>query len=76
MNIIKFENSNVSVEIILIYFIFFFYLPITSLLIDTTKRTSLILYENQKFRPESGPFVYISNFFEGVNDKFFGFMYV
>ena len=37
---------------------------------------SLFFYENQKFRPQGGPFVYISDFFEGVKVKFFRFMYV
>ena len=37
---------------------------------------SLFFYENQKFRLQGGPFVYISDFFESVKVKFFRFMYV
>ena len=33
---------------------------------------SFFFYENQKFRPQGGPFVYISDFIEGVNVIFFG----
>ena len=32
---------------------------------------SLFFYENQKFRPQGGPFIYIAGFFEGVKVKFF-----
>ena len=34
----------------------------------------LFFYENQKFRPQGGPFVYISDFSEGVKVKFFRFI--
>ena len=35
---------------------------------------SLFFYENKKFRPQGGPFVYIPDFFEGVKVKFFRFI--
>ena len=35
---------------------------------------SLFFYENQRFRPQRGPFVFISDFFEGVKVEFFRFL--
>ena len=35
---------------------------------------SLFFYENQKFRPQGGLFVYISDFFEAVKVAFFQFI--
>ena len=34
----------------------------------------LFFYLNQKYRPQGGPFVYISDFFEGVKVNFFSFI--
>ena len=38
------------------------------------KSNNLFFYQNQKFRPQRGPLVYISDFFEGVKVKFFRFI--
>ena len=35
---------------------------------------SLFFYENQRFRPQGGPFVFITDFLKGVKVKFFRFI--